>query len=142
MNRKILMICILGVLLASGFTVGTQTFSTTNERSIHSGTFQAELGLRTNDAAFVLDGSFRDFRGRHLLFGTISPVDSERTLRFQGISSRNLFIIQTTVRNNIVNIIGRFNQYDEDMNEYSGNWRGFVVGMGRTSGWITARFSI
>lgn len=142
MNRKILMICILGILLTSSFAVGTQAFISNANRSNHSGSFQAELGVRTNDASFVLDGSFRDFRGRHLLFGTISPVDSERTLRFQGISSRNLFIIQTTVRNNIVNIVGRFNQYDEDTNEYSGNWRGFVVGMGRTSGWITARFSI
>jgi hypothetical protein len=137
--KKILIICILAVLVFS--SVGLSSANRNITQSLHRGSFNAEIGLRENIAKFNLDGNFRDFRGGHILLGTISPVDSERTLRFQGYSSRNLFIIQTGARNNIINIVGRFTDYDEINDEYSGQWQGFIVGMGRTSGWITASFS-
>jgi hypothetical protein len=137
--KKILIFCVLGLLLTSSIVIGSQL--TIPKETIHRGSFQAEIGMRDGITQFILDGNFRDFRGRHLLVGIISPDESDRTLRFQGLSARNHFIIQTGFRNNIVNIIGRFTEYNEELDEYSGSWRGFVVGVGRTSGWITASFS-
>lgn len=140
MNKKIIIIGIMAVLFISSIMMNVQAFSNTN-KIFHRGSFQAEIGVRSRDTDFSLEGNYRDFPRGHLLFGTIGPVDSERTLRFQGFCTRNVFIIQTGVRNNIVNIVGRFNDYNEDLNEYSGNWRGFIIGLGRTNGWITASFS-
>ncbi|MDG6217836.1 MAG: hypothetical protein QCI00_00145 [Candidatus Thermoplasmatota archaeon] len=137
--KKILILVVLGILLISSVGIGSQL--TVEKKSLHRGSFEAEIGIRENDVQFNLDGNFRDFRGRHILSGIISPSDSNQSLRFQGLSSRNYFIIQTGFRNNIVNIVGRFTEYDEDMNKYSGSWRGFVIGVGRTSGWITASLS-
>ncbi len=137
--KKILIFCVLGVLLTSSIGTGSQLIIP--KETIHRGSFEAEIGMREGITQFNLDGNFRDFRGRHLLLGTISPDESNRTLRFQGLSSRNHFIIQTGFRNNIVNIFGRFTEYDEELTEYSGIWRGFVIGVGRTSGWITASFT-
>lgn len=137
--KKILIFCVLVVLLTSSIGIGSQL--TMSKETTPRGSFQAEIGMREGITQFNLDGNFKDFRGRHLLVGTISPDDSDRTLRFQGLSSRNHFIIQTGFRNNIVNIFGRFTEYDEELNEYSGSWRGFVIGIGRTSGWITASFT-
>jgi hypothetical protein len=141
MNKKIMMLVICSVLLFSSVAISTQTSTIIKNRSLHRGTFQAEIGIREDVTELELEGVFRDFRGRHVLAGSISPVDSDRSSRFQGFISRNHFIIQTAFRNNIINIFGRFNEYDEDLNEYNGNWRGFVLGMGRTSGWITVSFS-
>lgn len=137
--KKILMLCVLGMLLASSIGMGSQLRIA--KEPLQRGSFQAEIGLRENNVQFNLEGNYRDFRGRHILAGSISPKDSDRTLRFQGLSSRNHFIIQTGFRNNIINIVGRFTEYDEDLDKYSGNWRGFVIGLGRTSGWITASFT-
>ena len=137
--KKILIFCVLGVLLTSSIGIGSQL--TMPKEKTHRGSFQAEIGTREGITQFNLDGNFKDFRGRHLLLGTIRSDDSDRTLRFQGLSSRNHFIIQTGFRNNIVNIFGRFTEYDEELDEYSGSWRGFVIGVGRTSGWITASFT-
>jgi hypothetical protein len=137
--KKIFILVILGILLIPSVGIGSQM--TVEKESLHRGSFEAEIGMRRNEVQFNLDGNFRDFRGRHILSGIISPSDSDKSLRFQGLSSRNYFIIQTGFRNNIVNIIGRFTDYDEDINEYSGSWRGFILGVGRTSGWITASLS-
>ena len=110
--------------------------------TLNRGSFEAKLGLKNEtEASLSLDGLFRDFRGRHILFGTISHVGSDRTNSFQGFVSRNIFIIQFAVRSHIVNIVGRFTTYDEEQQEYHGVWRGFAVGVGRTSGWITASFT-
>jgi len=109
--------------------------------SAHSGNFQAELGLHSErEGKLALDGSYRDLRGRHIIHGTVSPIDSERTNQFQGIVSRNMFIIQSAANNRIVNIIGSFNRYDQDTQTYYGQWRGFIVGYGSTRGWIQASF--
>lgn len=141
MFKKLLIVSLLGMVMFSTIAVGNQ-INENPVQPVHRGSFQAEIGVKeSNEADFSIDGNFRDFRGRHILFGTISPIDSDRTLRFQGLSSRNLFIIQTGLRNQIVNIFGRFNEYDETENEYSGNWIGFIAGVGRTSGWITAQYS-
>ena len=141
MNKKVMMLAICSVMLFSSVAISIQNTTVIENRTVHRGTFQAEIGIREDVAELELEGIFRDFRGRHVLAGSISLVDSDRSSRFQGFISRNHFIIQTSVRNNIVNIIGRFNEYDEDLDEYHGNWRGFVLGIGRTSGWITASFS-
>jgi hypothetical protein len=141
MNKKMMMLAICSVLLFSSVAISMQTSIVMEKTTVHRGSFQAEIGIREDVTELELEGIFRDFRGRHVLAGSISPVDSDRSSRFQGFISRNHFIIQTSVRNNIVNIFGRFNEYDEGLDEYHGNWRGFVVGIGRTSGWITASFS-
>ncbi len=141
MNKKMMMLAVCSVLFFSGIAMSVQTSNVIEKTTVHRGTFQAEIGIREDVTELELEGVFRDFRGRHVIAGSITTVDSERTTRFQGFVTRNFFVIQTSVRNNIVNIFGRFNEYDEDLDEYHGNWRGFVVGVGRTSGWITASFS-
>lgn len=141
MNKKMMMIAICSVLFFSSIVMSVQTSNVIEKTTVHRGTFQAEIGIREDVTELELEGVFRDFRGRHVIAGSITKVDSERTTRFQGFVTRNFFVIQTAVRNNIVNIFGRFNEYDQDLDEYHGNWRGFVVGVGRTSGWITASFS-
>jgi hypothetical protein len=141
MNKKMMMLAICSVLLFSSVAISMQTSIVIEKTTVPRGSFQAEIGIREDVAELELEGIFRDFRGRHVLAGSISPVDSDRSSRFQGFISRNHFIIQTSVRNNIINIFGRFNEYDEELDEYHGNWRGYVVGIGRTSGWITASFS-
>ena len=113
-----------------------------NKLVFHSGSFYAELGLRTNSEALVeLDGRFRDFRGRHIIFGTARHHDSGRTVQFQGFTMRNFFLIQSGVRNYIVNIVGQFTSFDEEEQTYSGYWKGFVWGRGRTTGWISFKFT-
>ncbi len=141
MNKKMMMLAVCSVLFFSGIAMSVQTSNVIEKTTVHRGTFQAEIGIREDVTELELEGVFRDFRGRHVIAGSITTVDSERTTRFQGFVTRNFFVIQTSVRNNIVNIFGRFNEYDEDLDEYHGNWRGFVVGVGRTSGWIIASFS-
>jgi hypothetical protein len=46
--------------------------------------------------------------------------------------------MQTGFRNHIINVVGKFVSYDEEADEYHGIWRGFAIGYGWTSGWITA----
>jgi hypothetical protein len=137
--KKIIILVILGILLIPSVGIGSQL--TVEKESLHRGSFEAEIGIRENDVQFNLDGNFRDFGGRHILSGIISPSDSDKSLRFQGFSSQNYFIIQTGFRSNIVNIVGRFTDYNEDIHEYAGSWRGFILGVGRTFGWITASYS-
>jgi len=108
--------------------------------NLHRGYFQAELGLhneKVNNLTF--DGNFIDFKRGHLLFGTVSIFNTNKSAFFQGLIIRNLFILQSTIRNNIINIVGKFNSYNELENLYSGIWKGFAYGFGRTRGWITAR---
>ena len=142
MKKIILTLCVFGVLLISGIVVSNPIDKSNMNDTLNQGSFEAELGLKNEtEASLSLDGLFRDFRGRHILFGTISHVESDRTNSFQGFVSRNIFIIQFAVRSHIVNIVGRFTTYDEEQQEYHGVWRGFAVGVGRTSGWITASFT-
>ncbi|MFH1013769.1 MAG: PKD domain-containing protein, partial [Thermoplasmatota archaeon] len=108
----------------------------------HGGSFQAQLGLGDEtDTKLILDGSYRDIRGNHILYGSINLVDSERSNRFQGVVSRTKFIIQSAVNNRIINIIGSFNEYDEETQTYFGQWRGIIVGYGSTKGWIEAKYT-
>ena len=141
MNKKMMMMAMCSVLLFSSVAISMQNTMLIEKTTVHRGIFEAEIGIREDVTELELEGVFRDFRGGHVLAGSISPVDSDRSSRFQGFVTRNYFIIQTSVRNNIVNIFGRFTEYDDELDEYHGNWRGFVVGVGRTSGWITASFS-
>lgn len=109
---------------------------------LHRGTFHAELGIQERqEAQFELNGNFRDFRNRHLIFGTVSLIDSDRAFRFQGLFTRSTFLIQSAASNRIINIIGSFTRYDEDTQTFYGQWRGFIVGYGSTRGWIEASFS-
>jgi len=109
------------------------------KQDFHSGSFKAEIGIR-NKSILDLDGQFRNFRIGHILTGTVTLSDTESSTRFQGFIIRNYFIIQSAVRNRIVNIIGKFTSIDEEEQIYSGNWRGFAYGVGNVKGWITASF--
>ena len=142
MKRLLFIIALMCVILSTSAIVGSISNHERDNQTINRGWFYGELGFR-NDIApvIILDGSFRDFRGRHLLTGSISSVDSERSNRFQGFLTRNIFLIQTGYRNHIINIIGKFNSYDDVNDEYHGMWRGFVLGYGWTHGWITAYLS-
>lgn len=137
MKRIIISLGLISILLSTSFVAGGALILPFEQRSFHRGTFQAELGIRDNNTPVIeLDGSFRDFRGRHVLTGDISPSGSEKSARFQGLLTRNFFMIQTAYRNHIVNVIGRIYSYDEDQDEFQGVWKGFILGHGRTSGWI------
>lgn len=112
-----------------------------NPEILHRGSFYAKIGIRDREETQLeLNGNFRDFRNRHLVFGTVNILDSERTFRFQGIATRNAFILQSAVSNNIVNIIGSFTRYDEETQTFYGQWRGIIAGHGHTNGWIEAHF--
>lgn len=133
-------IVILGILLSLG-TVVSSSIVEQETNSSDRGSFTAEMGLRGNEQPIiVLSGDFREIRGRQVLYGTVTHVRSDRTTRFQGMFARNHFVIQAGVRNQIINVIGRISSYDEETNEYHGNWFGFMVGQGRTNGWIIISF--
>jgi hypothetical protein len=137
MKKMIICISLVCILLSTTFSVG----GISNNRPLH-GTFHAELGIKDNtDPVIELDGLYKDFRGRHLLTGSISHLDSDRLIRFQGMITRNIFLIQTGYRNHIVNVIGKFVSYDEGDGEYRGLWRGFANGYGWTTGWIIAELN-
>jgi len=134
---------ILGFTVVLLFIVtGSIPLVVANQSPSHRGSFYAVLGVRASEEAqFELLGNFRDFRNRHMLYGTITPVDSERTFRFQGMASRNSFILQSAVSNRIVNIVGSFTSYDDETELFTGLWRGFIVGYGYSRGWIEASFT-
>ena len=133
-------IVILGILLSLGTVVSSQIVEQ-EPNSSDGGSLTAELGIRGNEQPIiVLFGDFREVRGRQVLYGTVTHVRSDRTTRFQGMFARNHFVIQAGVRNQISNVIGRISSYDEETNEYHGNWFGFMVGQGRANGWITISF--
>jgi len=143
MKRKLIVVCFLSLLLATCIVTGAPMIKKAKVTPVQNrGVFNADLGLGDERTALItLEGNYRDFRGGHILFGTINRIDSDYSNRFQGFASRNRFFIQTAIRGNIVNIVGRFNSYDEDSHEFSGNWGGLITGHGRTRGWITAQFS-
>ena len=132
----ILSLILLSMMISTN-AVNIQTKTDIN----HQGTFTADIGIREDIPLLSFEGSFKDFRQGHLLYGTVTHVDSERSIRFQGFSTQHIFLFQTTLRNQIVNIIGKFNSYDSDLDTYQGNWRGFVAGIGSTHGWISAQFT-
>lgn len=142
MKKIIISISLVCILLFTTLSVIGVPIQELNKRSFHRGIFHAELGLRNNTIPISeLDGSYRDFRGKHLLSGSISLLNSDRSIHFQGIITRNMFIIQTGYRNHIINIIGKFVSYDEEDDEYHGIWRGFCLGYRQTSGWITVELN-
>jgi hypothetical protein len=146
MKKIVLLLIFVTLLMSSTFQVTASTISKNSiEResngTFHRGFFQAEIGLRNeSEERITLEGKFRDFWNIHLISGTINLTGTQRSGRFQGFASRNFFIIQTAVRSHIVNIFGKFNSFDEEDQLYNGIWRGFVWGIGRGSGWITASF--
>ena len=113
-----------------------------NQEIIYRGSFYAKIGIGDREEAQLeLNGTFRDFRNRHIIFGTANLIGSERTFRFQGITTRSTFIIQSAVSNRIVNIIGSFTQYDQETQTFYGQWRGLIAGYGFSRGWIEANFT-
>ena len=113
-----------------------------NKINFEGNIFQAHLGLYDEtDELFEIDGQFRNFRNIHVLFGNAFLSNSDRSFVIQGILKRNFFMIQSAFRNRIVNIFGKFTEFNEDEQVYSGVWRGFVKGYGSTGGWITANIS-
>lgn len=103
--------------------------------------FHAELGLKDDREAKVeLNGNFADMRNEHLLYGTGNLIGLERMFRFQGIMTRNRFIIQTGINSRMLTVIGVFDTYDDTTGTYTGSWRGFIIGYGATNGWIRASY--
>ena len=142
MKRKLIIVGILSLLLSTCIATGIPILKHSDINPVNRGVFYAELGVRDERGALLtLEGNYRDFRGGHILSGKVNDIDSDRSIRFQGFATRNRFLIQTTVRGSIVNIVGRFNSYDENTHEFSGIWEGIIVGQGRTRGWITAQFN-
>jgi len=141
MKNKIIILCILTFLLVSPIAMSSPIIKL-NAKPVQRGIFQAELGFRNETEGILsLTGNVRNFRGRHIIFGSVTHIESDRSSRFQGFVTRNTFLIQTAVRSNIINVVGRFTSYDEETQEYSGIWSGMAVGIGRTRGWITASFT-
>ena len=137
----VLAVFMLFLFISVGLGIGMPSKVSTEKTPVNRGRFQAEMGIREGGEPIIeLEGVFREARRGYVVFGTVGLVDSGRSTRFQGFFVRNQFIIQSAVRNNIVNIIGGFRTYNEDRGIYQGHWQGFVVGHGRTSGWITAQF--
>jgi len=137
MKRKILMlIATLCIIL---------TFSPTflcSQMVVGGSAFHAEIGIgERTKPQLELNGNTRTIRERHLVFGTANLMRSERAFRFQGMFTRQTFIIQSAVGNRMINIVGSFNRYDEATQTIYGNWRGFIVGYGWTTGWIEASLS-
>ncbi len=107
----------------------------------HRGSFYATVGLgNRQEASIELNGEFRDFRDRHIIFGTATLLGSGRSFRFQGATIRSTFIIQSAVHSRIINIVGSFTRYDEITQTFYGQWRGFIAGYSSTRGWIVASF--
>jgi hypothetical protein len=142
MRKKVLIVLvfIICTFFAGSATAAVQKTSSPAE-PVHRGEFQARMGIGRGNEAFVeLNGLFREARRGHIVFGTIELIDSDRSVRFQGFFIQNHFLIQSAFRNNIINIFGRFNDCDEQRELYRGQWKGFINGIGRNSGWITAQF--
>jgi hypothetical protein len=133
----------IGLILLTLFIFNISVPLTIGVQNIdHRGSFYAEIGLRDNEEAKLqLYGNSRDFRNRHIFYGTANLIDSERTFRFQGLTSRSIFIIQSAINNRIVNIIGSFNRFDDETQTVYGEWRGFIIGYDYTRGWIKASFN-
>ena len=139
MKKRVLFFTVISILLLTSCIVSSISTKQRINNSFHRGNFYAELGIRSDNNPYViLDGSYRDMRGRHIITGTISVVRSERSNRFQGLITRQYFIVQTGYRNHIINIIGKFQNYDEINDVYNGLWRGYIFGYGWTMGWINA----
>ena len=125
----------------SGLAALEATIPKDNNGALNRGLFQARIGIRNESKSLLeLEGQCKDFRGGHLLSGTVTLTDTGRTTRFQGLTIRNLFIIQSAVRNRILNIVGKSISYDEEEQIYSGMWRGFAIGVESARGWIAANF--
>ena len=106
---------------------------------IQRGLFNAKIGLQDSELEkFELNGNLRNIRNQHLIFGTATIVDSERTFRFQGSVTRSYFIIQSASNARIMNIVGSFMRYNEETNSFYGQWRGYIAGYGFLRGWIEA----
>jgi len=140
MKKKSIIFGIIALLLFSMFNSTNAMYLETKTQETHRGAFTADLGIREDTALLSFKGSFKDFRQGHLVYGIVTHIDSERSIRFQGFATRHLFLFQTTLRNQIVNIVGRFTSYDSELDAYRGNWKGYVAGMGSTHGWISAQF--
>ena len=72
MKKIILTLCVFWVLLISGIVVSNPINKSNMNDTLNQGSFEAKLGLKNEtEASLSLDGLFRDFRGRHILFGTL-----------------------------------------------------------------------
>ena len=106
------------------------------------GVFQADLGLRNEgDAKISLNGQYRTFGSFRIFGGTGNLTGTDKTGRFQGLSTRSYFIIQTAVNSQIINIVGKYTSYNEEEQTFNGICRGLTGRIRGTTGWITGSFS-
>jgi len=106
------------------------------------GVFQADLGLgNEGDAKISLNGQYRTFGSFRIFGGTGNLTGTDKTGRFQGLSTRSYFIIQTAVNSQIINIVGKYTSYNEEEQTFNGICRGLTGRIRGTTGWITGSFS-
>jgi len=106
------------------------------------GVFQADLGLgNEGDAKISLNGQYRTFGSFRIFGGTGNLTGTDKTGRFQGVSTRSYFIIQTAVNSQIINIVGKYTSYNEEEQTFNGICRGLTGRIRGTTGWITGSFS-
>ena len=106
------------------------------------GVFQADLGLgNEGDAKISLNGQYRTFGSFRIFGGTGNLTGTDKTGRFQGLSTKSYFIIQTAVNSQIINIVGKYTSYNEEEQTFNGICRGLTGRIRGTTGWITGSFS-
>jgi len=133
-RKKLLLIVTLCIILNFSPTV------LCSQLILDRPSFHAEIGIGGRDEAqFELDGNPMGIRDRNIVSGTATFIGTERTFRFQGMFTKNIFFIQSGISDRILNIAGSFNRHDEETQTFYGYWFGFIMGYGFTRGWIEAR---
>ena len=142
MIRRLLAICILSLLVLSGFigvtaltstkTLLSASIETPIEEGRDRGSFRAEMGIRGSDEPLVcLNGTYH-LRGRYIVVsGTATAGD--RVGRFNGVFRGTSFFIKTPIRGGIRTVLGQC-RFNDERHTFTGVWitRGIAA-----RGWIT-----
>ena len=100
MNKKIIIIGILGIIIYGGIVSGLTSNIYKNSGTSNIGIFEASLGIRDNERSFLnLEGTFNT-RGR------IKIVTGTEDNRFKGAFYGNMFMIRTQIRGRVQTLIG------------------------------------
>ena len=142
MIRRILAICILSLIVLSGFIGVTALTSTKTLQSASiekpivegrdRGSFRAEMGIRGSDEPFVcLNGNYH-MRGRYIVVSGTATA-GERVERFNGVFRGTSFFIKTPIRGSIRTVFGQC-RFSDERHTFTGVWitRGIAA-----RGWIT-----
>jgi hypothetical protein len=132
MNKKILILSIIGLLLTSGLiSVSALKPNKITFDIEKQGNFKAELGRHGSELPLViLEGKYQVHNRLIKLYGKASTEDKEG--RFRGVIRGNHFIIQIPIVSRTLTIFGRFNQNED--NSFQGIWIGRSLPI---RGWIS-----